>query len=279
MISTNPSRSAPSVAALDLTVRRVRHPLEMRRVRVVRTAEVTPGVANGSRCVTFAGERLHHFVSASFDDHVKLVLPAVPGTELVLPVLGPNGPTRPEGAPPVVLRDYTPRRFDVHTGELDIELDLHGDGPAATWARHAVAGQEAGIGGPRGSFLVPTAFPWHLLIGDESALPAICRRLEELPAGVRAFVVASTATPASRRQLTSRATLDVTWCNSDDELLAKVHAFPLPAKPGYTWAAGESQVMRTLRGILRDEHQLEGEHTRVTAYWKRGVADHHEAVV
>ena len=210
---------------------------------------------------------------------MKLVIPAEPGAALVLPVIGPAGPSSPPGAPPTILRDYTPRRFDPHTGELDIEFDLHGDGPAARWARHAVIGQEAGIGGPRGSFLVPTVFPWHLLIGDESALPAICRRLEELPEGVRAIVIASTATPAGRRSLTSRAALDVTWCDGDYELIAKVRATALPAQPGYAWAAGEAQVMRALRGIIRDDHKLPGEHTRVTAYWKRGTANHHEAVV
>ena len=41
------------------------------------------------------------------------------------------------------------------------------------------------IGGPRGSFIIPTAYDWHLLISDETGLPAIGRRLAELPAGTR----------------------------------------------------------------------------------------------
>jgi hypothetical protein len=36
---------------------------------------------------------------------------------------------------------------------------------------------------------VPLNFDWHLLIGDESALPAIARRLEELQSGVPAVVL------------------------------------------------------------------------------------------
>src|SRR6266568_4230449 len=75
------------------------------------------------------------------------------------------------GAP--VMRDYTPRRFDAVQRELDIEFALHGDGPAATWAAQAAPGQRVMIGGPRGSFIVPTDFDWHLLIGDETALPAV----------------------------------------------------------------------------------------------------------
>ena len=41
----------------------------------------------------------------------------------------------------------------------------------------AFVGQWVGIAGPRGSLVIPTGFDWHWLIGDETALPAIARRL------------------------------------------------------------------------------------------------------
>lgn len=87
------------------------------------------------------------------------------------------------------MRDYTPRRFDLKTGELDIDFVLHGDGPASTWAAQAQPGQTLHIGGPRGSMVVPDMFDSYLLIGDETALLAIARRLEELSANCRATVV------------------------------------------------------------------------------------------
>lgn len=95
------------------------------------------------------------------------------------------------------MQDYTPRRFDAQ--ELGIEFALHGDGPAANWARQAQPGQTLTVAGSRGSFIVPTGFDWHLLVGDDSALPAIARRLEELPEGKPVTVVLALA-PAYWKQ-------------------------------------------------------------------------------
>ena len=66
---------------------------------------------------------------------------------------------------------------------------LHGDGPASTWAAQAKPGQQIVIGGPRGSMIIPDAYDWYFLAGDETALPAIGRRLEELPATARVVAV------------------------------------------------------------------------------------------
>src|SRR3546814_10448720 len=60
------------------------------------------------------------------------------------------------------------------------------------------------IAGPRGSFLVPTAFDWHLLIGDETAIPAIARRLEELPAASKAIVIIKIKSDAAKLELSSQ---------------------------------------------------------------------------
>ncbi|HEY9065322.1 MAG TPA: siderophore-interacting protein, partial [Burkholderiaceae bacterium] len=135
-------------------VQRVRHEIKRRELQVARVARVSSHV----RRITFAGAALADFVSASFDDHIKLILPdAATGTP--------------------AMRDYTPRRVDTAACELDIEFALHGDGPAATWAAQARPGDRATIAGPRGSFVVPLDYDWHLLIGDETALPAVARRL------------------------------------------------------------------------------------------------------
>jgi len=170
---TQDTRPVTSPTSPVNRVQRVRHELHRRDLQVVRVEPVGPGF----RRITFAGESLAGFVSASFDDHVKLFLDPADGTE----------PVR---------RDYTPRRFEAAAGELSIEFALHGDGPAANWAAQATPGQRATIGGPRGSFIIPTDFDWHLLVGDETALPAIARRLEELPAGTQVFVVLHVENPA-----------------------------------------------------------------------------------
>ncbi len=233
-------------------VQRVRHELRRRDLQVVRVAPISPNF----RSVTFAGESLADFVSASFDDHVKFMLDA-------------------DGADPV-RRDYTPRHHDPVACELTLEFALHGEGRAAAWAAQAAPGQRASIGGPRGSFIVPAELDWHLLVGDESALPAIHRRLEELPAGTRAIVLAQVSDPADRRDWRSAAALDVQWVAGDDELLAAARALDRPAGEGYAWCAGEAAAMARLRRVLVDEKGLDRQALRVAAYWKRGAVAHHE---
>ena len=233
-------------------VQRVRHELIRRELQVLRVEPVSPHF----RRITLGGEALEGFVSASFDDHLKLLLDL--GT----------------GAP--VGRDYTPLRFDAAARELVLEFALHGVGPAAHWASQAQPGQQVTIGGPRGSFIVPLDYDWHLLVGDETALPAITRRLEELPATTRALVIVHVADPADQRALTSRAALDVRWMASADALIAAVHALQLPLGEGYAWCAGEAATTAELRRILVSDKGHDRHAIRAAAYWKHGAIAHHE---
>lgn len=189
-------------------VERVRHELKRRALTVQRVERPTPNVVS----VVFHGDSLADFVSASFDDHVKFLLDA--------------GSGQPVG------RDYTPRAFDRDARTLTIEFALHGDGPAANWAAQAAPGQHVTVGGPRGSLIIPADYDWHLLVGDDTALPAIARRLEALPAGARAIVVGEVADPADRRRFATAAKLDLQWVSDADALVAAVRALALPPGEG-----------------------------------------------
>ena len=165
------------------TIHRVMHEIKRRKLEVLRVVDLTPRM----RRITLGGPELAGFISLGTDDHVKLLFPqnAEQAAALETMVLGAgkdNGPL-PE------MRDYTPRRYDLDKLELDIDFVLHGDGPASTWAEQAKPGQFLHIGGPRGSMIVPDIFDSYLLIGDETALPAIARRLESLAANRRALVI------------------------------------------------------------------------------------------
>jgi NADPH-dependent ferric siderophore reductase len=208
---------------------------------VVRRTAVSPGFVR----LTLAGPELAGFVSAGFDDHLKLILPQ-PGQERPsLPSLQDGRPVFPDPRP--VLRDYTPARYDAATGELDIEVALHDAGPASDWAAGAAVGQWVGIAGPRGSMVVPTGFDWHWLLGDETALPAIARRLAELPAHTQATVRIQVRNPADQRLLASAAQLDLQWVSA---LPAAVEALALPTGAGFVWAAGEHSEMAAVRRAM-----------------------------
>lgn len=201
-------------------VQRVRYELKRRDLAVLRRRVVGAHFVE----LVLGGDDLAGFQSAGFDDHVKLFFPA------------------PGGGDPVG-RDYTPRRYDAQRNELTIEFLLHGHGAASDWARAVQPGDRLVVGGPRGSMVVPTDYAWHAFAGDETALPAISRRLEELPAGSRAFVIAQAADDADRRHFDSAAEVEVTWVRSSDELLTQAAAMSLPEGEGYVWAAGEAAVI------------------------------------
>ena len=235
-------------------VQRVRHEIKRRDVQVARVEAISPNF----RRIVFAGDSLADFNSPSFDDHVKLIL------EL-------------DGAGPL-MRDYTPRRHDAAAGELTLEFELHSGVPAATWAAQAAPGQRATIAGPRGSFIIPTDYDWHFLAGDETALPAIARRLDELPADAQVIAVLQVRDAADRRTFSTAAKLGVQWVADADELLATVRALDLPPGEGHAWCAGEAGAMAALRRVLVDEKGHDLHAIRAAAYWKRGATAHHENI-
>jgi len=232
-------------------VQRVRHELRRRDVEV---AHVQPLGAELVR-VTFRGDMLADFVSLGFDDHVKFMF-------------------GPEAEP--VRRDYTPRAYDLERRELTIDFAIHGDGLASEWARRAQPGQRVVIGGPRGSMIVPTDYDWHLLAGDVTAVPAIGRRLEELPAGARAIVVAQVADMSPLHAVNSAAQIELHRATSADAFVDAIRALRLPAGEGYAWCAGEAAVMARARTVLLGEKAHPRTAMRVAAYWKHGASDYHD---
>ena len=138
---------------------RVQHELRRRELTVAAVDRLGPTMVR----VTLAGDDLAGFPSLAADDHVKLFLPTADGE-----------PAR---------RDFTPRRYDPATARLEIDFALHEAGPASDWARQAAVGQSLTIGGPRGSRVAAEPVTRWTLIGDETALPAIGRRIEEAAPG------------------------------------------------------------------------------------------------
>jgi NADPH-dependent ferric siderophore reductase len=230
-------------------VQRVRHELKRRAVEVVKVEPLGAHFV----AVTFRGEELVDFVSASFDDHLKFMFDDETGE--------------------AIRRDYTPRRYDRAARELTIEFALHGDGKASSWARQAAVGQRATIGGPRGSMIIPADYAWHLLAGDATALPAIRRRIEELPAGVRAVVVVACDEAVT---LAGAAQVDVWQVADGAALVEAIRAMPLPAEDAFVWFGGEASIAARVRDVVHGEKGFPRSASRISAYWKQGASDHHE---
>lgn len=289
--------------------RRQRHELRLRLATVLRVQALGPAM----RRVTLGGESLLGFTSAAPDDHVKVFFPLRPGEPPGLPggvtasAAAASGGAATSGGPPgrsqggspgvaaaagsaaadasdrPIARDYTPRRYDAGRCELDIDFVLHGEGPAAAWAAQAAPGQQLGVGGPRGSFIIPDDLDWYLMMGDETALPAIGRWLEQLPATAQAIVITEVAGSADEMQFRSAASLQLQWLRRGDAvpgdvslMLQAARAQTLPAGSGYIWIAGESHVSRALREHFVGERGFDRRWIKAAGYWKQGVAATHE---
>jgi NADPH-dependent ferric siderophore reductase len=246
--------------------RRVRHQ-PRRRTLSVRNVE---RIAAQMIRVTLTGD-LDGFVSLGFDDHVKLFFA--------------DGTLDAAGAPNMLSRDFTPRRHDPTTNTLEIDFAIHDAGPATRWAAQAKKGDTLNLGGPRGSFVIPTAYDWHLLVGDETALPAISRRLAELPAGARAIVVGEVDGPADEIAFATKADATVMWAHRNgaapgesDALSKKLVTLKLPPGDYYAWVACESLVAKALRAQLIAQHGANPKWMRAAGYWRRGAVAVHEVI-
>lgn len=244
-------------------VERVRHELRRRALTVTRVERLP---ANMIRIV-LGGEELRGFTSLGFDDHVKVFFPA-------------------DGREGAAMRDFTPRRYDPVSGELWIDFYLHEGGPAAAWAAQAAAGQPLQIGGPKGSAIIALdGIDTHIFIGDETALPAIGRRLEELPATGRAIVMIELEANAERPLLTSAAAVDVIPVPRDGrggpparELMEALGQVRFPSARSFIWVATESRAARAIRTFLRDERGIDKRWIKAAGYWQRGAAGAHERI-
>ncbi|MHC8304436.1 siderophore-interacting protein [Pseudomonas sp. PB3P13] len=250
---------------IEHTIHRVMHEIKRRRLQVLRVVDLTPRM----RRITLGGPELAGFVSLGTDDHVKLMFAQNAAEQAALETMVPGAGK--DNGPMPAMRDYTPRRYDLNTLELDIDFVLHGDGPASTWAEQAKPGQFLHIGGPRGSMIVPDMFDSYLLIGDETAIPAIARRLEGLAANRQALVVIEVENGAEQQKLESPAQVNVIWVLREggrNNLLTTVKQLQVPGGNLYAWVATESKVSRQIRRVLLDEHGLNEQFVKAAGYWK-----------
>lgn len=244
--------------------RRVRHETRRRTL----TVKGVEQIAAHMRRVILTGD-LEGFTSLGFDDHVKLFFP--------------DGTTGADGAPNMIGRDFTPRRHDPAAQTLEIDFAIHEAGPATRWAEQAKVGDTLTLGGPRGSFVVPFKFDWHLLIADETGLPAVGRRLAELPAGSRAIVIGEVDDAADELVFDTKADVTATWAHrngaaagASDVLADALAAQKFPAGAYYAWVACESLAAKALRRQLLADHGANPKWMRAAGYWRRGATAVHD---
>lgn len=238
-------------------IERVRQEPRRRSITVTAIDDITPRM----RRIEFRAPDLADFASLSPDDHIKLFVP---------------DPSLPSGE---AMRDFTPRRFDRDQQCLTIDFALHEAGPATRWAQAAALGDLLVIGGPRGSVIVPDDFDYYLLMGDETALPAIGRRIEGLRAGVPVTSVVLVDSPAEIQVFETAAQWNPIWvlrssAAADEVALLReaMEKWQAPNGEGYVWIAAEAQVARNLKSYMIEERHHPKAWLKASGYWVRGQA-------
>jgi NADPH-dependent ferric siderophore reductase len=185
----------------------------------------------------------------------------------------------PDAEPPA-RRRYTVRAWDPKSHRLTIDFVVHGDsGVAGPWAANARPGDVLVFTGPSGGYRPDPSAAWHVLLGDESALPAIATSLEALSPGVRAVVRVVCDGPAHEIDLPSPADVDLVWLHRHGDerdeslLLAAVEAVDFGRGTPFGFVHGEADEIRGVRRHLLQERGLTRQDLSCSPYWRRTMTD------
>lgn len=243
---------------------------------VVRTERLAPRMVR----VVLGGDGLAGFSSTGFTDEYVNALFLPPGSPWTVPfdpdeVKAGAPDHRPRG------RRETVRRWDDERGELWLELVTHGDvGLAGRWANHAGPGDRLQLTGPNGGYAPDPDADGHLLVGDESALPAIAASLERVPAGAPVAVVAVVDGPDDEVPLDTPGDLTLRWVHRRREpgdhearVVAAVASLDLPPGRIQPFVHGEAGEVRAVRRHLRADRGIDVAGASISPYWRRGLDD------
>lgn len=215
--------------------------------------------------VRLEGDDLVGFDSPGSDDHMRLFFPAeMPDTIEEL-----------RAAPS---REYTPLSWGENW--LEVEFAVHGDeGVAAVWAANAPLGSRIGVGGPRGSAVLTGTPDGWLLVGDETAIPAIRRHAARIGDAQARIVV---EVPSAQDEVFIEAPADVEWLHrgaapAGSALIAFLDSLTASDAVGrhpFVFIAAEQAIVKPGRALL-ERCGIDSAHATVKGYWKRGEPEYH----
>lgn len=282
-------------------------------------------VAPHFRQLTLTGADLSTFGTDGLDQRIKLLVPFDDGTTCALdePAWYRHWRALPtQRRNPI--RTLTVRAVRPWANELDIVVADHdGPGPLGRWLRQVRPGDEVTVVGPnarsldcgQGIDFRPGPAERIVLLGDETAAPAVAAICGQLPSWRRALALVEVPTAGDRLPVEHGAHVDLRWLprargpvgsrlvpavralldraghrlagararqvqpvpdiDVDVELLWEVPAAGASAQL-YVWLAAEAAVVRSLRRILVHEHGLDRRAVAFMGYWRHGIAERSE---
>ncbi len=228
--------------------------------------------------VVFGGEGLKSYEPTEWTDEYVNALFLPDDSPLTVPFdmdgLPDDQAHRPRG------RRFTIRRWNEAERQLVIDFVAHGDvGFAGRWAQRASIGDRLQMMPPGGGYRPSIEADWYLMVGDESALPAIGASLEALPAGTPAVAVVIIDDVDHELDLQTEARLELHWVHRCD--VADPDSALLDEVEGLDWNPGEVDVfvhgeageVRAIRRHLLAKRAVSKEGSSISPYWRRDHTD------
>ena len=193
----------------------------------------------------------------------------------------------PDGERPV-MRNYTVRAYRPATGdsgaEIDVDFVLHGSaaegtaGPASRWAETCAPGEHVLIIDEGLTFNPQRGTDRVLLVGDETALPAIAGICASLPDAAIGTAIIEVPSAEDALEFPHPAGVEVTWITRPHDAepgtlaLSALSGTALREAPFHAYAAGEQALASGARKHLVGERGVDKNAVSFCGYWKIGAA-------
>lgn len=193
----------------------------------------------------------------------------------------------PDGERPV-MRNYTVRAYrpatTEHGAEIDVDFVLHGSasngtaGPASRWAETCAPGDRVLIIDEGLTFNPERGTDRVVLVGDETALPAIASICASLPDAASGTAVIEVPTEEDALEFAHPDGVSVQWLVRPNDVepgalaLATLRGLTVPDAPFHTYAAGEQALASGVRKQLVSERGVDRNTVSFCGYWKIGAA-------
>jgi NADPH-dependent ferric siderophore reductase len=238
------------------------------RLTVAAKQELSPRLMR----LTVEGDVLRELVVDQAAASVRFVVPW-PGTDLELPEWNGNEFLLADGSRPA-LRTFTPLRPDRRAGTIDLEVVRHPHGAVSQWAESAAVGDVAAISGPGVGYEFPDGADRLLVLGDETAIPAITQLIEMAPPSLALDIHVEVVADDAVLDLATRPGDSAEWYttaegqNPGGRIAAVIEAMDALPHGAHVWAAGEASAVQRIRNHLFKTLGVDRSRATVRGYWK-----------
>jgi NADPH-dependent ferric siderophore reductase len=259
----------PDADRLARLTRLRREPPPLRIVRVADRAELSPRMLR----LTFEGDGLRELIVEQPAASVRLLVPSPGDDELVIPEWNGNEFLLPDSSRPA-LRTFTPLRVDNEAGRLDIEIVRHPGGAVSEWAESADVGAPAAISGPGTGYDFPDTADRLIVLGDETALPAVTQLIATAPETLAVDAHVEVVREDAIIDVDTRLDDSIEWHVTEPggipggRIVEAVRSLDELTDGTHVWAAGEASAMQAIRTQLSDALGVERSRATVRGYWK-----------